>query len=91
VLLDRSRADVQFGGYFFIAAALDQEFQHLPIAAGDFNLLQIDHVWPLASQGEMCGLQFEKRRSTCFAKVSLPSTVGQVPVDTGTSGRGRNQ
>jgi hypothetical protein len=43
VLLDGARADFEFGGDFFVAASGDQQLENLLVAAGDFDLFQIDH------------------------------------------------
>jgi hypothetical protein len=87
VLLDGAGADLQFRRDVFVAAPLDQQLQHLLIAAGDFDLLQIDHVLPPGRGIEFWGLRFEIRESTSFAKASPLCTEGQVPADASTSGR----
>jgi hypothetical protein len=43
VLLNRSWADAEFRRDFFIAAALNQQMKNLLVAAGDFNLIQVQH------------------------------------------------
>jgi len=50
VLLDGAGAHLQLRGDIFVAAPLDQQLQHLLIAAGDFDLLQIDHYCLLAAE-----------------------------------------
>src|ERR1700687_2826824 len=44
VLLNGTWADLQFNGDVLVTAPLDRQLQHLLSAAGDFDLLQIDHV-----------------------------------------------
>jgi hypothetical protein len=44
VLLDGAGADVEFRCDVFVAATLDEQLQHLPIAAGDLDLIEVDHV-----------------------------------------------
>ena len=43
VLLNGSRADAEFGRYFFVAAALNQQLQDLLVTAGNFDLVQVQH------------------------------------------------
>jgi hypothetical protein len=43
MLFDRTRADVELPGNFFVAAALHQQVQNLLIPRRDFDLTQIDH------------------------------------------------
>jgi hypothetical protein len=38
-----ARTDLQLGCNFFVAAAFDQQIQHLLIAPGDFDLRKIQH------------------------------------------------
>jgi hypothetical protein len=40
VLLDGAWADAEFSSDFFVAAARDQQFQNVLIAAGDFDLIE---------------------------------------------------
>ena len=40
VLLDRARADSQFSGDLFVAAALHQQLQNILIAAGDLDVIE---------------------------------------------------
>jgi hypothetical protein len=40
VLFDGARADPEFAGDIFVAAALCQQIEHLPVAAGDFDLVE---------------------------------------------------
>jgi hypothetical protein len=49
-------------------------------------VIQIDHVLPRASQVGSSRPAVGTLESTCFAKVSLLDTEGQIPVDAGTSG-----
>jgi hypothetical protein len=44
VLLDGAWADVQLGSDVFVPAPQDQQFQDLLIAAGDFDLIEVDHA-----------------------------------------------
>jgi hypothetical protein len=64
VLLDGAGADFEFGGDFFVAASADQQLQHLLIAAGDFDLFQIDHDLPRRRrvEGPVCAAVNEKAR-----------------------------
>jgi hypothetical protein len=43
VLLDGAGADIEFGGDFFVAAALYQKIEDLLIAARDFDLIEVEH------------------------------------------------
>ena len=43
VLFNGSRADAEFGRYFFVAAALNQQLQDLLVTAGNFDLVQVQH------------------------------------------------
>ena len=44
MLFHRAWADLQPGRNLFVAAALDQEFQSLPVPWRNFHLLQVDHA-----------------------------------------------
>jgi hypothetical protein len=43
MLLDGARADIELARDFFIAAALNQQFQDLPVTGRHFDLIQIHH------------------------------------------------
>jgi hypothetical protein len=73
VLLDGTWADVQFGGYVFVAATRDQQFQHLLIAAGDFDLIQVDHVLPLARGIEFAACGAEEWKASVSPKFRYPA------------------
>jgi hypothetical protein len=44
VLLNRARADVQLPRNFFVAAALDQQLEHLLIAWRNFDFIDVHHL-----------------------------------------------
>jgi hypothetical protein len=46
VLLNRSRTDAELGSDLFIAAALDKQSKNLLVAAGNFDLIEVQHFLP---------------------------------------------
>jgi hypothetical protein len=47
VLFHGAGTDAEFRSDFFIAAALNQQVKNLLVAAGDFDLIQVQHVFCL--------------------------------------------
>jgi hypothetical protein len=50
MLLDSSRTDFELCANFFVAAAFNQQQQNLAIAAGNFDLVEVDHVRSCATR-----------------------------------------
>jgi hypothetical protein len=71
VLLHSAWADAEFGCDLFIAAALDEQLKNLLIAAGNFDLIEVQHF----SASSSCWNTDISDTSTSFAKASpsLPS------------------
>jgi hypothetical protein len=67
VLLYSARTDVKFCGNIFIAATLHQKIEDLPVAACDFDLIEIKHDFPFAAVRIGCGrLKGKARLSPYF-------------------------
>jgi len=70
VLLNGAGTDFEFGGDVLVAAALDKQLQNLLVAAGNFDLIEINHGCLFASRMKFAAYATGAIESTCFAKVS---------------------
>jgi hypothetical protein len=66
VLFNGAGTDAEFRSDLFIAAALNQQVKNLLVAAGDFDLIEVQHFSPSSS----CWNANAFSRSTSFAKAS---------------------
>jgi hypothetical protein len=74
MLFDGARADAQFRRDFFIAAALNQQVENLPVAARDFDLIYIQHFFASSH----CRNAGALTQSTSFAKTSPAVIIDQL-------------
>jgi hypothetical protein len=66
VLFNGAGTDAEFRSDLFIAAALNQQVKNLLVAAGNFDLIEVQHFFPLLP----AGMPATFSRSTSFAKAS---------------------
>jgi hypothetical protein len=80
VLLYGAGANVEFDCDLFIAASLHQQLKNLLVAAGDFDLIEVQHF----SASSCCWNTDISDRSTSFAKVSPLFNSQKRGANTGT-------
>jgi len=77
VLLHSARTDAEFGSDFFITAALHQEMENLLVAAGDFNLIEVQH-FSSSSSGWNANALVEARLSPKLRRVNDLAKATQI-------------
>jgi hypothetical protein len=78
VLFHSARADAEFRSDFFITAALNQQAKNLLVAAGDFDLIEVQHFFFLFFLLECQRFLIEARLSPKLRRLTIPLKTTQM-------------